>query len=319
MGPFPDTFADTPITDVGPVDAIAVGVVGAGRVSVAARCAARELANFYAQMKGFPDERLHAELARRCGSAGSIRTQRTLGFDKVGERSDAEILAHAKADLEEAVSATAEGTDTVGVAMVRSGDAVRFGLIGLHSDVSITSTSRRAQALAAGPADSIVVKGRLDDDASAGVEIVWGIINHGATASADCERIGGTLPNFELRCPVHRGDVSANVAIYVRQRGRFMGRGLAEFSVLSPSGDVPMAWAASTWGEPTPLSDDNDALAELVVSRINQIRAGAQLPEMRTEAKQALTTTRLAPHYFNGRQDGGLVDEIAMGHWRGGR
>jgi hypothetical protein len=305
-GPFPETFADVPLADVDAVSGLIAPVAGR-RLTEAGRCVARELAHFLLAEEAFPDERLKSHLAGRCGSMGRFAGGATLHLTQLAAADDdATVLGRVKEQIAAQAASLPERHD-LGLAFARSADGTSgFAVtVALVVDARLKPTSRRARD------GAVILEGEVVDGAA--VEVAWASANRGATGISTCEQTGGTLPSFVFRCPVDSADVLAAVGVSVRDRGRFLGRGVGDVLVLPSTTDPPLAWAAPVWGEPAPLGDDDAALGAAIVARVNAVRQGAGLVPLTTESLQTQTVTRLAPHYFGHRDDSGLLDRIALG------
>ncbi|MDP2344869.1 MAG: hypothetical protein Q8O67_28245 [Deltaproteobacteria bacterium] len=303
IGPFEDTFADVAVVAANDVEAPVVGLVGAARISRAGRCVARELARFIAQQGSPPEARWRHYLHGRCGSLatdGGMAWWTLPGSETLDDKA---VIAHVAPDIVEAVRGF---SGDLGAGFARAGDKSVYVVVELSPGARLQPLTMKANAKG-----EAVVRGVLVDTADA--ESIWAAVNRGATGFADCERdVNFTLPAFGFRCPVDVTDAVAGIALSVQRRGRFLGSSVGEVSVL-PGAAPSLSWAATLWGDKTPLPVDDAGLALAVLERTNAIRSSAGLDPLLPAVAQSKTSALLAPHYFEGRENAGLVDRIALG------
>lgn len=305
QGPFDDTFGDVAIDAPTAFEAPYVAAAGKERFTRAGRCIAREMAGYLVTQVekadiAWPDGRFNDYLAARCGSLGRFGTQAST-LTKLGAATDAQIVSK----FQEKAAALVDGPGDLGVAFARQGDAAIAVSVAVQLEARLDPTSMKATD------GAVVLRGALVD--GAGAKTIYAQVNQGDTAVAECAREPAVAPpRFELRCPVQATDAVAGVALHVHREGRFLSDAVGSGLVL-PGAAVPLTWSASVWGAPTPLPADDAALAELLLTRTNAIRAAAKLPPLTSSPKQSATAARLAPHYFAQTSSSGVVDQIALG------
>jgi hypothetical protein len=265
-------------------------------LSPALRCAASEIAKFFANKRALPTESLRRFVVARCGAVSPGTVPVVVGVEAPDRINDAAIFDRLHEGLRERIEKQLGGTRRrlIGLATVReAGWFAAAALVGsdevdLGPGPWVADASRR-----------VVVRGTLRGPAAA----VLGLINRGDHAAEECVADSRLkLPQFAFSCRLDESDKLAWMQIVVRRQGRVLDQPLADL-LVTESDAVGLEYHARPSGPAMPVSDA-PTLTSALLAAVNRARSEAHL------APLALSTKQSAEH---GRLVGTLIDASIKG------
>ncbi len=277
------------------------------RATRAMRCAAEEIARFYAEHRAGPSMPLRTRMLAHCGGAVGEPTPFFLFGDVNEGETDAQVVARWWPTARAQVPAMlGDGRRNLGAGFARSRG---FGVLAFLS---------AEQRVALDPLLPVVdergvllIRGR----SLVPVEHMSAMINRGRYGYADCrsdDRL--ELPEFAFACELEEGDLEARVQVAVFEPGRVLGREALDLVALRrpDSGRSHRAEPFAAEAETPDAASFSARLLELV----NAVRAGAGLAPVVLSQEQSRTAERLAPRFFQaqaGRDSPEVLDSIVLG------
>jgi len=297
--------------DSSPWGGVARAVVAAHkdstRLSPALRCAASEVAKFFAERQAMPTESLRRFMVARCGTVSPDTMPVVVGLRAPARVSDAAIFDRLQGSLRDRIEKRLQGPGhhVLGLATVREGGQFAAAAVIGSDEVDldpgpwVADKSRR-----------VVVRGTLRAPAAA----VLGLINRGDYATDECiadPRIG--LPHFAFSCRLDEADKLAWMQILVRRNGRVLEDTLADVLVVE-SDTAGLEYRPHASGSPLPVADAA-MLTPVLVDAINRTRAKANLAPLALCAKQSAEHARLVGTLIDASIKGrdSEADAIALG------
>jgi hypothetical protein len=279
------TAYDDPSSWGGLTRSIAAGQGDTLRLSPALRCAAGEVARFYAEKGGLPTESLRRFLVARCGSTAPDAVPIASSVDVPDGVADDAVYEHMSGPFRSLLEKNlGSGRRALGLATGRHGR--RFAVVAVlgRDEVRFEAFSRQVNA-----SRQIVLRGSLVGHAAS----VLALINRGDFGSAPCEPdLRFKLPEFAFSCELAEGDKSAWAQVMTLQEGRVLGEAAAD--VLVSEGDpAQLEYHPRVLGAPMPIASPA-AMSFALMQAINKVRAEGKLPPLSMASKESEESARLA-------------------------
>ena len=275
------------------------------RLSPALRCAASELARFYATKRAMPTESLRRYIIAQCGGSTPDTTPCFAAIDVLPTSTDADVLARLRASLEKLSGPPlqAPGRNALGVAASRAGNHVAVVVLVGTDEIELVPSPRRADT-----DRRVVVRGRLFGPATHAIALV----NHGDYKAAPCDADPQVaLPEVAFSCRLDDADLAAWMQIVVQRPGRFLSETVAD--ILLYAGDVPPPYRLHVSGPPMPVTDGATFTASLA-KEVNRVRAQGQLTPLSLAEKQSTVDARLAGTLVDATMKKRIdADQISLG------
>jgi hypothetical protein len=308
-GPLPDRIGTAPHAPSGPWEELMARAAearpGVVFVSESMSCLGREAGRFFLANHALPSPRLRGFMANRCGSPTTEAVVFYNSGTPPGGAGDAEIFEHWHAEVEKSLDAQLKGGPLAG--------GLWFGRDGDRAVVMMALAPRRTELepLSFRPnADgTVVLRGELRVPA----DRVEALINQGAHGFQRCANDASVkLPRFVVTCAAAPGDEIARIEMGAFPPGRITGPVALDLAVW-PAHDPDSAWRAP----PTSLPRmSGGALAENVLSLVNEARRQASLGPLTLAAAESSTAARVAPHFFAatlGVEPVEVADRVVLG------
>jgi len=290
-----------------PWDHYFVGRLGGGKAKLSPelRCAATEVARYYLEAGGYPDDATRRYLAERCGSTLPSFRFSTLSGDVPDSISDAQIAQKYQHSLDELVDqAHLESASQAGLGVARE-----------KGKVSIVMLSGRPLAEFSGfvplvPGTSVTLEGHV----SAGAAFALALVNQGASGVATCEPDRSVaLPQFRVSCPFSADDAETRIEIATRKPDRVL-MDVELTALVRHADDAGLTYEPVARGNDA-VAGDASAFELALFGQLNDARHAAGLPPFTLEPKQSQVNQRLAPHLYQASLDGNaeLEDRIGLG------
>ena len=266
-------------------------------------CTAREIARVFAAHAAFPDHQLQAYMAGVCGA-----TQPTFGVMVWSTPSNTIADADNQKRWHDAITKQLgewlpPAARLLGAAEFSDGKTSVFTATAGVSE--ITWEERGTLVNANG---ELQLSGSLTTPAA----FIYGSSNVGAYGVQDCRSDPRVAPpRFRITCQLDPADSSAWVELQALPPGRVLARGVAR--VLARREGTALGFTAAT---KTAAPENVSTPAEFgkrLLSLVNETRKAAGRPLLQLAPRESETSSRLAPHYFQGENDGSLSDRIALG------
>ncbi len=248
--------------------------------SASLRCAARELARFYARHEGMPTEDLDGFILAACGSTVHSTTRALSAVRVEGQFPIARFATTSGDELKESLGRAVAADHMHGLGVARVGDKIAAVLV---------SAPRNAALSPWGPPNElgeVHIEGRLATPGDA----VLAYVNQGQYGVQPC-RVEPMvqLPNINVRCPMAEGDESALVNLEVVTLGRVMARRAGRL-MLRREGVQPVARYVAQDDE-SPSADPRAALLTV----LNAARTAAGVPPLALAEQESEVHARGAP------------------------
>lgn len=272
-------------------------------VSEALTCTAQETARFRASTGHAPSLAIARFIAARCGSHYASLVS---AWSLESTREPDDVQSHFAEQMGASFAkALASKPTAVGVGFAQVGTQYVATIATGREGVKLNE-----QALTPDGQGHVTVEGELPFDA----EALEGLINQGPRGYATCERSETiALPRFRFVCPMAEGDSSAWIELLGQRRGRVLSQRVLEVLAIREGAEVntfSMQQAASR------LVSSAEEFESYALAEVNAVRKQAGLHPLAPEAKQALATRALAPHFFHAVHvsgDDAQADTIALG------
>lgn len=280
---------------------------GKVRLSSSLRCAAFEMARFYAREHGIPTESLRRFLVARCGATTPDTTSSVYGGDANEAISDEELFERSKDGVQKFLTRQlSAGSDlqVVGVAAYRADGHFAVAILSGPELAVFEPLPRSIDA-----SRHVSLRGTLKVSAAEAMAVV----NRGDYGFDACAPDPTAhLPSFAFACALSEQDHSAWAQIVVRQNGRVLEEPVADLliddaSAPQPEYRVRPSSAAAKSGGP-------DIRKELL-DGINAVRAEGGLTPLALEGRQSESNGRLVGTLLDAsfRHRGAQADRIALG------
>ncbi len=271
------------------------------RTTLELTCGAREIARFYAQKGGLPDQQLQSHVLGQCGDYHPSHSIELWSVDLAGAADDAGLLAQLRAPIAERAKQWPEHAIDAGAALVRENGKAVFAAV----------VARRYATLAAfSPVSSdgnFVLSGTLLDRAAA----VYGLSTSGPYGVSPCKFDPSLrLPQFRMACRLNDGDESAWIDLQLLEPERVLTR--SALRVLVRRSPEPKPYVAPP-SDPSAPAADVPTFRQNLLLAINRLRAQAGLRELVFEEQQSREHEKLAPHFFSSGDQSSYLDDIALG------
>jgi hypothetical protein len=187
------------------------------RLSPALRCAASEMARFYATKRALPTESLRRYVVAQCGGSMPDTVPIFYTIDAPPAVTDAALLEHAKGPIDRLADARLRtpGHAALGVAASRAGNHVAIVVVVGSDEVRLAPSPRRVDA-----DRRVLVRGRLLGQAAQAIAL----INVGDYRTSACEADPqAALPDFAFSCQAPAGSFVVAVAHH-RVKGAAWGQ-----------------------------------------------------------------------------------------------
>lgn len=284
---------------------------GVVRLSPALRCAASEMARFYAQKTGLPTESLRRFLVARCGATSPDASPYVFGLTGLPAPSDAQLVERAKEGVIEYLrrQLVGDAPRAIAIATSRVDERVVVAAVVGSDPVILQPLTRSVDA-----DRNVAVRGTLRSAAADAV--AW--VNRGEYGFAPCAGDPtAPLPKFAFTCTLDPGDRYAWVQVLARRSGRVMDDSVAD--VLAYDGDLDaLQYHARSIEMGRTGADDKggnaDARSALLVG-VNRIRGQGKLAPLTLAAAQSDANGRLAGTLLDAtfKSRGADSDRIALG------
>ena len=278
------------------------------RLSPALRCAALEMARFYAEKGAPPTESLRRFLVARCGGAwpatvpfiyalrgGATTATEGMLFDRSKPSLKTFVDRHTTASAPQALAiATGHSKDRFVVVAILGPDAVALEPLTRSIDAS-----RR-----------VVVRGTLHDAAAD----VYALINRGEVGVERCASDSEVrLPKFSFTCTLDPDDRYAWMQVIARQPARVLAKGVADVMVYE--GDLAQIEYRARSSRLSGATASSPNATAALLSSINQRRAGGQLAPLALAPAQRDANARLVGPLIDATIKGrdADADRIALG------
>jgi hypothetical protein len=258
------------------------------RASASLRCAARELARFYVEHGGAPDDGIRRHILVRCGSTVVNTSWSQLTVTIPDNVPDAELERQLKSQVSDFVQKQLfnyPGETALGFARGH-GRAAWVGYMG-RPEVRFDGLS----PLISG--NSVTLQGTLLKPAAYAMSMV----NQGAYGVARC--VSDTtlaLPAFRISCPVLEQDDHALVEIATRSEGQVLLNVVAQVE-LRRNETADLDYDAGSYGDNV-AAPSTEAFGTTLLAGLNRVRAAAGVAQLTLEPRQSQTNGKLAPHLF---------------------
>ncbi|MBI2372666.1 MAG: hypothetical protein HYV07_01575 [Deltaproteobacteria bacterium] len=300
VGMLPDVLGSRPVEATGPLIDLLVAAAARkpGLVTVGEdmNCVARQIARFYLVHGKQPGSAFQTFVSARCGAPVASFATFTVTGSMPAKMGDSEVVTQAHEHVESSIEhALGSGARILGGAIARGESSLV---------IAIVAGERRAhlEVVPAVPVDgSVKIAGELLSQAS----LVRALVTSGRFGVRDCTDRAAKLPAYHFDCPINPEDSSAYVQVYSLPPGRLLA-----FPVLTllarKNGE-----AVAAYHRPV-VALEGDTLD----SKINAVRARAELPPLSFSVPESQIATTLAPHFFAamvGDTEATVADEIALG------
>jgi hypothetical protein len=290
-----------------PWDHYFVGRFGGGKAKLSPelRCASTEVARYFVEAGGYPDDATRRYVAERCGSTLPTLSFSYMSGDVPDGVSDAQIAAKYEHSLDELCER----------AHVASGSLVGLGVAREKGKVSIVMFSGRPVAELSSfvplvPGTSVTLEGHVSAEAA----FALALVNQGTSGVAACEpdrRVA--LPHFRVTCPFSANDAQTRIEIATRKPNRVM-MDTELTALVRHSDDAGLTYEPVTRGSDA-VATDAAAFELALFGQLNDVRHAAGVPPFTLEPKQSDVNQRLAPHLYQASLEGNtdLEDRIGLG------
>jgi hypothetical protein len=280
-------------------------VGGKAKLSPELRCAATEVARYYLEAGGYPDDATRRYVAERCGSTVPTLRFSTLSGDVPDAVSDPEILAKYQHSLDELVDG----------AHVDAATRIGLGVVRAKGKVSIAMFSGRPLAELAGftplvPGTSVTLEGRVSADAAFAIALV----NQGPSGVATCEPDRSVaLPRFRFTCPFSADDAQTRIEVATRKPERVL-MDTEITALVRHADDAGLTYEPVTRGSDA-VANDASSFELALFGQLNDVRHAAGAAPFTLEPQQSQVNQRLAPHLYQASLEGNsdLADRIGLG------
>ncbi len=262
------------------------------------RCAARELARFFAEHGAHADQRLQRFIVGACGAT-------------VPQVVTAAWTLKAPADLSDDGIIDSWTTKPEIHPSVRGGQGAFWLARKDDRAVLMLVAAKKNAELTVSPVDPetnrIVIRGVVRADSEDAIAAV----NQGRDGVAACDRDRSVaLPEIAFSCPLAPSDAQAWIDVATRVRGQLLAR-VAATLLARRDPAAPVEYVASTREPPPPGVGFEAAVLDVV----NRARTGAGRAALSLAASQSAFNAKLAPHLVVAEQQGdaSTSDTIALG------
>lgn len=226
----PQVAGGVPLRTTNPVESILGGMIRAGdglEMTEAAACTANEIAR-YVQENGQPAGAIKAFIARRCGLIHpKVQVSHLTSDDRLEPKDVRQVQGQIQSQVD---SIRALGLPfEVGMALYATDKGSILTLIYAEKEVEVEPFNMQIQGTQA------IIQGSSN---MPNIGYMWASVNQGTHGYETCELDARVeLPKFRVVCNILVDDPYTSIAIYQKERDRFLGSQAA--SVIVASGKQP--------------------------------------------------------------------------------
>ncbi|QED28725.1 hypothetical protein FRD01_16075 [Microvenator marinus] len=258
----PQVAGGVPLRTTNPVESILGGMIRAGdglEMTEAAACTANEIAR-YIQENGKPAGAIETFIARRCGLVHpSVQFTYRTSDRRLEPKDIRQIQSDIQADVD---SIRALGRPfEVGMALYATDKGSVLSLIYSEKEVEVEPFNMQIQGTQA------VIQGTSN---MPNVGYMWASVNQGTHGYETCELDARVeLPKFRVVCNILVDDPYTSIAIYQKERDRFLGYPAASVIVASGKQPTNVYRTPRIRAELMARADEENPVSEVEVAEAN--------------------------------------------------
>jgi hypothetical protein len=271
-------------------------------LSPSLRCAARELAVFFAENGGMAAEPVQDFIAARCGFPYALATRGVLTATVKKDATDAALLTGLRKPVEDSLSKLVpEGAGMFGLALARKNDRVVALWLFARPTAMLTAP------VVADASGVVHLQGKFLDGADRG----RALMNGDGFSVHLCAEDAVARPLFSFRCMASGGDEPRWLTLVATVPGQILGHSVV--NTLVASGDASLTWRAPAAPSTAPLPSA-EAIAETILPPLNELRVAMGEKPLALAPAQGMLNARLAPYLFAATvTDRARAEQISLG------